>query len=245
MLRASEDQGVVHITSLEELDEQASLERSGHGVERLSYAFRRRGFALERDLDWVLQDLPGQLFDLRRHGRAEEEGLLHGRDVLQDTPDVGQEAHIEHAICFIEDQVLQAGQLGVGILEVIEEPAGRGDDDVGALSEGSLLRPHADSAVNGLGFQLRVPREVLNVIDDLERQFPRRSQDERARRASRSVHQLVENGEYEGGGLTAAGRCAGEKVTSLKRGWDRLCLNGGGACEAEIVDTAKKLRVER
>ena len=69
--------------------------------------------------------------------------------------------------------------------------------------------------------------------------------DERARRASRSVHQLVENGEHEGGGLTAAGRCAGEKVTSLKRGWDRLCLNGGGVCEAEIVDTAKKLRVER
>ena len=42
---------------------------------------------------------------------------------LQHAADVGQEAHVEHAIGLVEHEVLQAAELGVRRPEVIEQPA--------------------------------------------------------------------------------------------------------------------------
>ncbi len=99
--------------------------------------------------------------DRRRHRRAEEQRLLARRQVPEHAADVGQEAHVEHAIGFVEHEELEPGQLRVGHAEVIEEAAGRGDDDVDAAAERVLLRPHADAAEDGGAAERRVHGQVV------------------------------------------------------------------------------------
>ena len=71
------------------------------------------------------------------------------RHVLEHAPDVGQEAHVEHAVGFVEHEELEAGQLGVGRPEVVEEAPGRRDHDVDPAPERVLLRSHAHAAEDG------------------------------------------------------------------------------------------------
>ena len=68
------------------------------------------------------------------------------RKVLQDPADVRQEPHVEHPVRFVEDEDLEPLELRVGEAEVVEQTAGRRDEDVDAGAEGVLLRAHADAA---------------------------------------------------------------------------------------------------
>ncbi len=105
------------------------------------------------------------------------------RNVPKHAPDVGQKSHVEHAIGFVEHEVLEAAQLRVRLPEMIEQPARRADDDVDAAAEGVLLRAHADAAVHREAADRRVNGEVLQIFDNLRRELARRGDDERARRA--------------------------------------------------------------
>src|SRR5262245_22096360 len=63
-----------------------------------------------RDLDRMVQELLGDAPDLRRHRRCEEQGLTGERHELADALDVRNEAHVEHAVGFIDHQELDAGE---------------------------------------------------------------------------------------------------------------------------------------
>ena len=71
--------------------------------------------------------------------------------VAQHSTDVGQKAHVEHPVGFVEHQKLQTVQLGVVRSEMIEQAARRADDDVDAAAEGVFLGTHADAAEYGGG----------------------------------------------------------------------------------------------
>ena len=68
--------------------------------------------------------------------------------VLEDAADVGEKAHVEHPVRLVEDEDLDPLQARIRVLEVVEQPARRRDDDVGASAERGLLRPHADTAIH-------------------------------------------------------------------------------------------------
>ena len=128
---------------------------------------------------------------------------------------------------------------GVRLLEVVEQPSGRGDDDVHAAAEGVLLRAHPHAAEHRRARQRRVHRELPQVLLDLRRELTRRRQHERPRHAARLVHQPVQDGQEERRGLAAPRHRAGEQVSSLERGRDRLLLDGSGAGEPELLDTPR------
>ena len=107
------------------------------------------GLALEVDHHRVVQHLVRQLHNRVRHGRAEEQRLPLRWNVPEYPADVGEKSHVEHAIGFIEHEILEAAELRVRLPEVIEQPPRRADDDVDTAAEGVLLRSHADAAVDG------------------------------------------------------------------------------------------------
>ena len=74
-------------------------------------------------------------------------------------------------------------QLHVARAQMIEQPAGRRDDDVDAAPEGVLLRPHADAAEHGRAGHRRVHREGVEIVQDLRRELARRREHQRARGA--------------------------------------------------------------
>ena len=158
--------------------------------------------------------------------------------------DVGQEAHVEHPVRFVEHEELEPGQLRVRRAEMIQQPARRGDDDVDAAAEGMFLRSHADAAEDRGARQRRVDRHVLEVFEDLRRQLARRREHQRARRAARLPDQLVQDGQQERGGLAAAGHRAGEQVLALERRRDGVGLDRRGFDETEVFEAFEQVGME-
>ena len=161
--------------------------------------------------------------------------------------DVGQEAHVEHAIGFVEHEVLEAAQLRVRLPEMIEQPPRRPDDDVDAAAEGVLLRAHADAAIHGKAAERRVDGEILQIFDNLRRQLARRRDDERARGArpaARLLHEAVQNRQQKRRGLPAARLGTCKKIAACERGWNGVGLNRRRFLKPEVFDAAKKVGVQ-
>ena len=132
----------------------------------------------------------------------------------EDPPDVGQESHVEHPVGLVEDQHLEAAEPRVRMLEVIQQPAGRGDEDVDAAPERRLLRTHADAAEDGGAADAREARELVPVLVDLRGQLARGREDERARDAARL------------GRSAAGGSAAGTRPSCRCRSWRRRARRG-------------------
>src|SRR5436190_316700 len=82
------------------------------------------------------------------------------------------------------------------------------------------------------------------MLVDLRRQLARRRQDERPRRAALLSDQALQDRQHERGRLPAAGGRRRENVFPGHRRRDGIDLNGGGAGEAELFDTAYEIGVK-
>ena len=97
----------------------------------------------------IVQELLGDAPDLRRHGGGEEQRLARERHQLADALDVGDEAHVEHAVGFVDDEKLDAGEQQPAALGMIEQAARRRDQHVDAARQLGVLvveRNAADDA---------------------------------------------------------------------------------------------------
>jgi hypothetical protein len=244
VLRPREDEGALHVAPAQERQEESRLELRVHRVGGLRDARRGRRLPLEADRRRVAQHLARQLDDRSGHRGREEQRLPPRRDVPQDALDVGQEAHVEHAVGLVEDEHLEAPQRRVGMAEVVEEAAGGRDDHVDTRAERVLLGAHADAAENRRARHRGVHGQRREVLVDLGAQLARGREDERPRRAPRLVHEAVQDRQAERRRLAAAGGGAGQHVAAGHRRRDRLLLDRGGAGEAELANAAEQQRIE-
>ena len=177
-----------------------------------------------------MQELLGDALDFRRHGRREEQGLAGERNELADALDVGDEAHVEHAVGFVDDQKLDAGEQQPPALEMIEQPAGRRDQHVDAARELRVLIVERHAADDQRDVELLLGAVLDEAFLDLRGEFARRLEDERARhaRAGAAGFQHGEHRQREGGGLAGAGLRNAEHVAAREDVGDRLFLDGGG-----------------
>ena len=219
------------------LSDRVDRMRDPHGRRRPPFDVDRR-----RRLEHFLRELS----DRRWHRRAEEQRLAFGsrRQVLQHTPDVGEEAHVEHAIGFVQDEILQTAEFCVRRAEMIEQPAGRGDDDVDAAAKRVFLRAHPNAAEHSGRRQRRVHSQIVEVFDYLRRQFPCGREHQRSRRPSGLADESVQNRKQERGGFSAAGHRARQQVLTGHRQRDRVSLNGRGAGKPEIFEPLQQARMQ-
>ena len=103
-----------------------------------------------------------------------------------DPPDVGPEPHVHHAVGFVEHEQLDAGQVGVLLAQVIDQPPGRGDDDVDAGAQRALLHAHLDAAVDRGAGDRRVIGEAVDLVFDLHGELARRREHQHARSSGRA-----------------------------------------------------------
>src|SRR5436190_323410 len=99
----------------------------------------RGGRTRNLDLHRVVQELLGDAPDLRRHGGGEEQRLAGERNELADALDVGDETHVEHAVGLVDHQQLDSGEQQPPTLEMVEQAAGRSDEDIDAAGEFRIL----------------------------------------------------------------------------------------------------------
>ena len=115
---------------------------------------------------------PGGGSRARRSPRTAASGAASaGR---QDALQVGQEADVEHAVGLVEHDVLDLVEHAVLRLDVVEQPARRGDQHLDALLQLERLRLHVDAAEDHRDAQLRVRGVALDVVGDLVGELARR-----------------------------------------------------------------------
>ena len=230
---AREDERGGNVVLANEVQEQRALVVFLYIKERLVNGLgggggRRDGYFLRLGEDGV-----GQLHDFGRHGRREEERLAAGRELGNDLAHVVDEAHVEHAVGFIEDENFDVGQGDEALLHEVEQAAGRGYEDVNAFSQRvglCFLRYAAED--DGVA-QAGVTAVGGNAFVNLYGQLAGGREDEAtngfciAYGAGALVEQL-QNGHRKSSGFAGAGLRAAQEVALLQYDGYGLFLDGGG-----------------
>ena len=159
-----------------------------------------------------------------RQGGREEERLAVGRGAVDDPVDGGAEAHVEHPVGLVEDEDPDPAEGDRAAVDQVLEPAGGGDEDVGAPG-GLDLGTEADAAVDGGDAKAASVDERLELVDDLAGELPGRGEDEGLRPALARLDQVDER-DAEGERLARAGRRLDEEVVARERIADDHLLDG-------------------
>ena len=149
VLGAGEDERLVDDAGLDQVAQQLALALPIDADDALLDEFRD-GVA-RRDLDRrrLVEEAGGQAADLVRERGREQQVLAPGRQQRDDLADVADEAHVEHPVGLVEDEDLDRREVDGALADVVEQAAGRRDDDLGAGAERADLRIEADAAVDG------------------------------------------------------------------------------------------------
>ena len=190
---ASEDDALPGPVALEQQQEQVKLlvgrDRDVVLLDRLD-----RDLVLRQvDLDRLVHVPMGQLPDVGIDRCRQQQRLPWGRQLAEDSLDVGPEPDVEHAIGLVEHDVNNIAQIKRSAFDVVEHAARGAHDQVDASRKCANLffnRLAAENAANRHGGP---HRQLLQLGDDLLRQLASRRQDDRLRtslrglRASRSA----------------------------------------------------------
>jgi len=185
MLGSHEHQHLAPIVGLDQMREQVALLVGLHRVHHLRHQLGRRVAARDLDGQRVLHERGGELADLLREGRREEQVLALRRKQREDAPDVVDESHVEHPVAFVEHQDLHLAQVDRLLLHMVEQPARRSDQDVHAAAQRVDLRLHADPAVHQGRFQVHVLAIGADAFFHLRGELPGRRNDQRPHRVTR------------------------------------------------------------
>jgi hypothetical protein len=207
-----------------------------------------RSKRIDGHLHRLVEQPSRELADLARLRGREKEGLALAGKSLRDATDVGDEAHVEHAVGLVEDEHLHLGEIHLAVAHEVEEPSGGSDQDVDAAAQRRYLGPLADASEDDLAADAAPGRVAPEALGDLRGELARRGQHQGAERPAATVgldaQELVEDGESEGSGLSGAGLGAGEQVAGLEGVGDGVSLNRSRLGVAEGVEDGDQLGVE-
>ena len=166
------------------------------------------------------------------------------RQPPQHEADVLDEAEIEHAIGFVEDEHLNAAQAEHALLVEIDEASRRADQDVDACGEHVALFVVICAAEREAQLERQVLAERRRVGVHLHRELARRRHDQCARRRRAGLRherrvrlELMEQRQQEGRGLAGARLRLARDVLAVERKRQRLALNRRAVNEAGFGDS--------
>ncbi len=102
----------------------------------------------------IMEEGLGEPRDFGRHGGGEEQRLPREGNELADLFDVGNEAHVEHAVRLVDDEDFDAGQEQLAALEKVEQASGRRDQHIGAAHDFDFLIAEGHAADQSATFNL-------------------------------------------------------------------------------------------
>src|SRR5690606_33245387 len=156
VLGAGKDQHLLPGTHGDQVSDQRALVTGRHAIHPLVDALDSGVQGGNLDARRIVQQTIGQLGDLGREGRGEQQVLTLGRQLGDDLLHVVDEAHVEHAVGFVEDKILNGGEVHRTLADQIQQRAGAGDEDVEPGSQSLDLRVGADAAEDAGTVQLQL-----------------------------------------------------------------------------------------
>ena len=157
--------------------------------------------------------------------------------------DVGDEAHVEHPVGFVDDQQVAVVEHDLAAAEQVHQPAGRRDQHVDALFQRLDLVAHLHAADQQRHRELVIFAVFLEILGDLRGKLARRLEDQRARhpRPAAAFGEDVDHRQDEAGGLAGAGLGDADQVLAHQHGRDRALLDGRRRVIAAVADGAQQL----
>ena len=213
---------------LEKMDEQVPLVVLADAKRELRDTLHRAVRRRDLDLHGIDEDPRRERADVGRVGRGEHQVLPLRGQQLDDAADVVDEAHVEHAVGFVEHEMADFRQVREAAVREVEQASGRRHQDVAAGTQAVDLRLLADAAEDDAGAQLLVRAVDADALEDLRRELAGRGEHEHARPAAAGGVQQLQQGQDEGGGLAGPGLRASEQVAPGQHGRDRADLDGRG-----------------
>ena len=225
VLGAGEHQRAVDRLLLQELGEEGRLGGEVDLDDALGDALDRGGRRRHRHAGGIAQHRLGEVGDVLRHGGREEQRLPLDRQFADDFADVVDEAHVEHAVGFVEHQELDRAEPQRVALHEIEQAAGGGDHDFDALHHRADLAAHRHAADRQRRGEADVAAIGVEAVEDLARQFAGR-----ARAPARGRSWAAAGCDARAGGAGSAarrlrscrcrsGRCRRRRVRRGRGGW--------------------------
>ena len=182
--RVGEDEDPPALLGREQAQQEAELLVAPRVVEHLLDALDGHLLRRHRDLRGVVHELVGELEDAEGQGGREQEGLprLGRRQPAEDPPDVGDEPHVEHPVRLVENEHLDPGRRPRALLQVVDQPPGRPDQEVERALERLPLLDVVHAAEDERRAETREAAELPRVRIDLDDELPRGRDDQGARR---------------------------------------------------------------
>ncbi len=255
-LGVDEHHGACALAARQQADQQRDLLLVGRVIQLLPHLGRGDELGLDDELLRLVHVLVGQFQHAVREGGREQQRLPGGAlgHAPQQETDVLDEAQVEHAVGFVQHAHLAGVQADhLVLLDVVDQPAGRGDDDVHALLQQFALLVVVHAAIDQGEAQAQVGAELHRVLVDLDGQFARGRQDQRARilglalgqrRAAQQAvhHRHQERQRLAGAGLRLAGDIAPRQGDRQRHRLDRRAA--GETCAFQPGEQ-RRMQVER
>lgn len=198
---------------------------------------RRTGGGTDGDADRIGQVRVNEMGDRSFDGGGEEHCLAIGRHGCDDLLDGGQEAHIEHAVGFIKHEVADTAEFDEFALEKIGEPAGSGDEHLGALADVLELSLFVQSTDDNRRADAGSSGKLGKGFVDLNGKFPRGGEDDRAHAESQRLGvERIQQWKDKGQGLAGAGLGGGNHIAAFEGGRNGLRLHRGRLDEAMAAE---------
>jgi hypothetical protein len=156
----------------------------------------------------IFQELLGKFRDGRRHGGREQQRLSRGRQFGDDPADIGEKAHVEHAVGFVEHKDLDAIKPHRAGSHEVDETARRCDQNVDPSGETADLAADRDAADGKRRVYPQVAPIGAEAFQNLPRKLAGRAEYQHAAgfrlAANRRAGEPMQNGKREGRGLSGA-----------------------------------------
>ena len=231
VLGLGEHQAAGEARIAEQLGQQRALAPLFDVDDRLADSLNRGGLGRHLDLDRVLQQFARQLADLAGHGGREEQVLATRRHARHNLANRLDEAEVQHLVGLVQHEDLGRGEVQGLLLDVVQEAAGRGHQDVQALLQRALLPAVLHAAKDHGGAEAQVLAIGLEAFADLGGQFARGAQDQGARGAGHGrgavLGQAVQDRQGEGRRLAGAGLSDAQEVLAQHDVGNGLFLDRG------------------
>ena len=148
VLHAHEDQHHVHVRPAEQMHEQRHFPRARHFIHKLSDGIGRvRAPTDLHELGRVLE-LVGEPLNLRRQRGGEEQRLPLLGQRAHHAPHVRQEAHVQHPVRLVEDQLLHHRQVDRPLAHMVQQPTRGRHEELHPGAQLLDLRLERDAAVH-------------------------------------------------------------------------------------------------
>ncbi len=151
------------------------------------------------------------------HRRGKAHRLAVFREYRRDALDGRKKSHVQHAVCFVEDQDAQRVEIEKLAIQVIFQAARSSDNYAGSLADGIELRAFRQSANHEpRGHKLRAA-QCVELRHHLHGQFPRWHQHQRRNSGRFALQQLLDHRDQERQRLAGSGLRGCEHVLALER----------------------------